>query len=122
MENFGSGIREYPWSATLTGRISLFLDLYWLKAKTHLINQTDVVQLSWDKVHHRLTKSLMDVIKVASSRRRNVILDQVKNMYGKIKKAWDSAVHGYGGKFLTPVLRIRIRGILCFWASLIRIR
>jgi hypothetical protein len=52
-----------------------------------LINQTDVVQLSWDKVHHRLTKSLMDVIKVASSRRRNVILDQVKNMYGKIKKA-----------------------------------
>jgi hypothetical protein len=48
--------------------------------KTHLINLTDVVQLSWDKVHHRLTKSLMDVIKVASSRRRNVILDQVRNM------------------------------------------
>ena len=36
-----------------------------------------IVQVSWDKVHHRLTKSLMDVIKVASSRRRNIILDQV---------------------------------------------
>jgi hypothetical protein len=55
--------------------------------KPHLINLTDVVQLSWDKVHHRLTKSLMDVIKVASSRRRNVILDQVWNMYPKIKGA-----------------------------------
>jgi hypothetical protein len=52
--------------------------------KTYLINLADV-QLSWDKVHHRLTKSLMDVIKVASSRRRNVILDQVRNIYGTVK-------------------------------------
>jgi len=58
-----------------------------------LTNLTDV-QLSWDKVHHRLTKSLMDVIKVASSRRRNVILDQVRNMYVKVKGARDCAVHG----------------------------
>jgi hypothetical protein len=90
--------------------------------KIHLINLTDVVQLSWDKVHHRLTKSLMDVIKVASSRRRNVILDQVKNMYAKIKGPRDCAVHGFGGKLLTTALRIRIRRILWFWASRIRIR
>jgi hypothetical protein len=54
------------------------------KSKTHLIKPTDV-QLSWDKVHHRLTKSLMDVIKVASSRRRNVILDQVKSINSTVK-------------------------------------
>jgi len=37
-------------------------------------------EVAWEKVHHRLTKAIQDVLKVASQRRRNIILDQT-NVY-----------------------------------------
>eukprot|EP00088_Acartia_fossae_P054648 TRINITY_DN6298_c0_g2_i13.p1 TRINITY_DN6298_c0_g2~~TRINITY_DN6298_c0_g2_i13.p1 ORF type:complete len:705 (-),score=257.78 TRINITY_DN6298_c0_g2_i13:235-2349(-) len=44
--------------------------------------------ITWEKVHHRVTKAIQDVLKVVSQRRRNVILDQT-NVYvdAQVRKA-----------------------------------
>lgn len=55
--------------------------IYLEKATVNGVSRKEHAKMSWDKVHHRVTKNLMDVTKVASSRRRNVILDQT-NVYG----------------------------------------
>jgi len=48
-------------------------------------NHTEIL---WEKVHHRITKALQDVLKTCSVRRRNVILDQT-NVYvdAQLRKA-----------------------------------
>jgi len=45
-------------------------------------------EVTWEKVNHRLTKAIQDVLKVASQRRRNIILDQT-NVYvdAQVRKA-----------------------------------
>jgi len=45
-------------------------------------------EIVWEKVHHRITKALQDVLRVASTRRRNIILDQT-NVYvdAQLRKA-----------------------------------
>jgi len=35
-------------------------------------------EITWEKVHHRVTKAIQEVVKVASRRRRNIILDQAQ--------------------------------------------
>ncbi|XP_023345250.1 heterogeneous nuclear ribonucleoprotein U-like protein 1 [Eurytemora carolleeae] len=62
--------------------------LYLEKATVNGDSRKNHTTLAWEKVHHRITKALQDVLKIASSRRRNVILDQT-NVYvdAQLRKA-----------------------------------
>lgn len=62
--------------------------VYLEKATVNGESRQKHTEVAWEKVHHRVTKALQDVLRVASTRRRNVILDQT-NIYvdAQLRKA-----------------------------------
>jgi len=62
--------------------------LYLEKATVNGESRKTHTEVTWEKVHHRITKALQDVLRTCSQRRRNIILDQT-NVYvdAQLRKA-----------------------------------
>jgi len=62
-------------------------------------------EITWEKVNHRLTKAIQDVLKVASQRRRNIILDQVIHQRNLINSV-GNIIHNYNNNFINHYFNI----------------
>jgi len=77
-------VEEHPEKKFEILNASVYLE----KATVNGESRKTHTEVTWEKVHHRITKALQDILRTCSQRRRNIILDQT-NVYvdAQLRKA-----------------------------------